>query len=184
MDTTWSKWEPSERTTANLLKMLDFDFFEVLDSVTIARSRKHIQKYYDTSDIGTFPVRLPPISKAPPLTDLSDAINYNEIFDLLMQLTLSIYTPSHYILASKIEKYAELFGDDSSLTQVGRELGIRRLMAINLMKRMESSVYSFNLTLTRIKDQIERTIQTINDFDKMSSTEVSLTDLSDRKSVV
>ena len=175
---TWSKWEPNERTTANLLKMLDFDFFEVLDSVTIARSRKHIQKYYDTSDIGTFPVRLPPISKAPPLTDLSDAINYNEIFDLLMQLTLSIYTPSHYILASKIEKYAELFGDDSSLTQVGRELGIRRLMAINLMKRMESSVYSFNLTLTRIKDQIERTIQTINDFDKMASMEVSLTDLS------
>lgn len=175
---TWSKWEPNERTTANLLKMLDFDFFEVLDSVTIARSRKHIQKYYDTSDIGTFPVRLPPISKAPPLTDLSDAINYNEIFDLLMQLTLSIYTPSHYILPSKIEKYAELFGDDTSLTQVGRELGIRRLMAINLMKRMESSVYSFNLTLTRIKDQIERTIQTINDFDKMASTEVSLTDLS------
>ena len=175
---TWSKWEPGERTTANLLKMLDFDFFEVLDSVTIARSRKHIQKYYDTSDIGTFPVRLPPISKAPPLTDLSDAINYNEIFDLLMQLTLSIYTPSHYILPSKIEKYAELFGDDTSLTQVGRELGIRRLMAINLMKRMESAVYSFNLTLTRIKDQIERTIQTINDFDRMSSTEVSLTDLS------
>lgn len=175
---TWSKWEHSERTTANLLKMLDFDFFEVLDSVTIARSRKHIQKYYDTSDIGTFPVRLPPISKAPPLTDLSDAINYNEIFDLLMQLTLSIYTPSHYILPSKIEKYAELFGDDTSLTQVGRELGIRRLMAINLMKRMESSVYSFNLTLTRIKDQIEHTIQTINDFDRMSSTEVSLTDLS------
>ena len=175
---TWSKWEPSERTTANLLKMLDFDFFEVLDSVTIARSRKHIQKYYDTSDIGTFPVRLPPISKAPPLTDLSDAINYNEIFDLLMQLTLSIYIPSHYILPSKIEKYAELFGDDTSLTQVGRELGIRRLMAINLMKRMESSVYSFNLTLTRIKDQIEHTIQTINDYDKMASTEVSLTDLS------
>ena len=175
---TWSKWEPSERTTANLLKMLDFDFFEVLDSVTIARSRKHIQKYYDTSDIGTFPVRLPPISKAPPLTDLSDAINYNEIFDLLMQLTLSIYTPSHYILPSKIEKYTELFGDDTSLTQVGRELGIRRLMAINLMKRMESSVYSFNLTLSRIKDQIERTIQTINNFDKMASTEVSLTDLS------
>ena len=175
---TWSKWEPSERTTANLLKMLDFDFFEVLDSVTIARSRKHIQKYYDTTDIGTFPIRLPPISKNPPLTDLTDAINYNEIFEQLMQLTLSIYTPSHYILPSKIEKYAELFGDDTSLTQVGREQGIRRLMAINLMKRMESSVYSFDLTLTRIKEQIERTIQTINDFDKLNPTEVSLTDLS------
>lgn len=61
---TWSKWEPSERTTENLLKMLDFDFFEVLDSVTIARSRKHIQKYYDTSDVGTFPTRLKPISSS------------------------------------------------------------------------------------------------------------------------
>lgn len=60
---TWSKWKPEDRTTSKLLRMLDFDFFELLDSVTIARSRKHIQKYYDTSDIGTFPKRNPPISK-------------------------------------------------------------------------------------------------------------------------
>ena len=174
---TWSKWEPTERTTANLLKMLDFDFFEVLDSVTIARSRKHIQKYYDTADIGTFPVRLPPISKSPRLTDLKDAINYNEIFEQLMLLTLSIYTPSHYILPSKIEKYIELFDKDTSLTQLGREMGIRRLTAINLMKRMESSVYSFNLTLTRIKELIEQTIQTIDAYDKKTATELSLTDI-------
>ena len=88
---TWSKWEPCDRTTENLLKMLDFDFFEVLDSVTIARSRKHIQKYYDTSDVGTFPTRLPPISLRPHLTDLKEAINYNEIFEQLMLLTLTIY---------------------------------------------------------------------------------------------
>lgn len=175
---TWSKWEPEDRTTANLLKMLDFDFFEVLDSVTIARSRKHIQKYYDTSAIGTFPHRLPPISKNPPLTDLPNAINYNEIFEQLMLLTLSIYTPSHYILPSKIEKYAELFGDDSSLTQKGREEGICRLMAINLMKRMESSVYSFTLTLNRIKDQIDSAIRSIDAFDRRSPSEVTLTDLS------
>ena len=174
---TWSKWEPADRTTANLLKMLDFDFFEVLDSVTIARSRKHIQKYYDTADIGTFPVRLPPISKSPRLTDLKDAINYNEIFEQLMLLTLSIYTPSHYILPSKIDKYIELFDKDTSLTQLGREMGIRRLTAINLMKRMESSVYSFNLTLTRIKELIEQTIQTIDAYDKKTATELSLTDI-------
>ena len=174
---TWSKWEPADRTTANLLKMLDFDFFEVLDSVTIARSRKHIQKYYDTADIGTFPVRLPPISKSPRLTDLKDAINYNEIFEQLMLLTLSIYTPSHYILPSRIEKYIELFDKDTSLTQLGREMGIRRLTAINLMKRMESSVYSFNLTLTRIKELIEQTIQTIDAYDKKTATELSLTDI-------
>lgn len=177
---TWSKWEPAERTTANLLRMLDFDFFEVLDSVTIARSRKHIQKYYDTTDIGTFPVRLPPMSKSPRLTDLKDAINYNEIFEQLMLLTLSIYTPSHYILPSKIEKYAELYEDNKvniGFTQANREQGIRRLTAINLMKRMESSVYSFNLTLTRIKDLIDRTIQTIDTYDRKSSTQLSLTDI-------
>lgn len=175
---TWSKWDVCDRTTDNLLKLLDFDFFEVLDSVTIARSRKHIQKYYDTSDIGSFPTRKKPISKNPPLTDLRDAINYNQIFEQLLLLNLDIYRPSHYILPSKIKKYAKLFGDDGSLTQVGREQGIRRLMAINLMKRMESSVYSFNLTLTRIKDLINSTIKTIDSFDKLSSETVELTDIS------
>ena len=175
---TWSKWDTVDRTTDNLLKMLDFDFFEVLDSVTIARSRKHIEKYYDTADIGKFPTRLAPISKRPPLTDLKTAINYNEIFEQLMLLNLDIYRPSHYIQASKISKYAELFGDDGSLTQVGREQGIRRLMAINLMKRMESSVYSFNLTLSRIKALIEKTISIIDSFDKRSSYNIDLVDIS------
>lgn len=177
---TWSKWEPEERTTSNLLRMLDNDFFEVLDSVTIARSRKHIEKYYDTSDIGTFPTRLKPLAIRPQLTDLPKAINYNEIFEQLTQLTLSIYTPSHYIQASKIEKYAELYQDNKvnvGFTQANREQGIRRLTAINLMKRMESSVYSFNLTLTRIKDLIASTIETINNFDKQQSQKIDLIDI-------
>lgn len=97
---TWSKWEPRDRTTDNLLRMLDFDFFEVLDSVTIARSRKHIEKYYDTASIGKFPERLPPKSHRPHLTDLKDAISYNEIFEQLTQLNLDIYRPSHYHLRS------------------------------------------------------------------------------------
>ena len=88
---TWSKWEPCDRTTDNLLRMLDFDFFEVLDSVTIARSRKHIEKYYDTTSIGKFPERLVPKSHTPHLTDLKDAISYNEIFEQLTKLNLDIY---------------------------------------------------------------------------------------------
>lgn len=178
---TWSKWEPCDRTTENLLKMLDFDFFELLDSVTIARSRKHIQKYYDTSDIGTFPTRLKPISLRPHLTDLKDAINYNEIFEQLMLLNLTIYTPSHFILPSRMEKYAELYGDNTvnvGFTQASREQGIRRLMAINLMKRMESSVYSFNLTLERIKGLIDSTIDTINRFNHHTGSTLNLTDIS------
>lgn len=177
---TWSKWVPAERTAENLLRMLDFDFFEVLDSVTIARSRKHIQKYYDTTDIGTFPTRLKPISLRPPLTSLKKAINYNEIYEQLMMLSLSIYTPSHFILPSKMEKYAELYEDNKvniGFTQANREQGIRRLTAINLMKRMESSVYSFNLTLKRILELIDSTIHSIDTYDKTSSVKLDLTDI-------
>lgn len=177
----WSKWELYDRTMDNLLKMLDFDFFEVLDSVTIARSRKHIQKYYDTSDVGTFPMRLKPISLHPHLTDLKEAISYNEIFEKLMLLALTIYTPTHFILPSKMEKYAELYEDNKvnvGFTQANREQGVRRLTAINLMKRMESSVFSFNLTLKRIKELIENTINTINRFDKRTSINLDLTDIS------
>lgn len=179
---TWSKWNPADRTTENLLRMLDFDFFEVLDSVTIARSRKHIQKYYDTSDIGTFPTRLKPISLRPPLTSLKKAINYNEIYEQLTQLSLSIYTPTHFILPSKMEKYAELYEDNKvnvGFTQANREQGIRRLTAINLMKRMESSVHSFNLTLKRIYSLIDSTIHSIDTYDKTSSVKLELTDISD-----
>ena len=180
---TWSKQDPRSRTTESLLKMLDFDFFEVLDSVTIARSRKHIEKYYDTADIGSFPERLKPISLYPPLTDLRSAINYNEIFEQLMLLNLAIYTPSHYILDSKKSKYADLFDDEKvnvGFTQANREQGIRRLMAINLMKRMESSVASFRLTLSRIDNLLKTTISTIDSFNQYSDTKVNLEDISQR----
>jgi SNF2 family DNA or RNA helicase len=141
---TWSKWSREDRTTSNLLKMLDFDFFEVLDSVTIARSRKHIEKFDDTSSIGRFPTRRKPISLRPNLTDLAGAIGYNQIFEELVKLNLDIYRQSHYILPSKMDKYETLFQDNKvniGFTQKNREIGIRRLMAINLMKRMESSIY-------------------------------------------
>jgi len=177
---TWSKWDACDRTTNNLLRILDFDFFEVLDSVTIARSRKHIQKHYDMSDIGTFPKRLVPISLRPKLTDLKSAINYNQIFEQLMFLNLSIYTPTHYILPSRMEKYAEMYEDNKvniGFTQANREQGIRRLTAINLMKRMESSVFSFNLTLKRIKALIENTMQTIDTYNKNSIANLELIDI-------
>ena len=160
----WSKYKPEDRTTEKLLKMLDFDFFELLDSVTIARSRKHIQKYYDTSGIGTFPKRNIPLSKSPGLTDLSKAINYNEIFEQIGSLSLCVYTPSVYLLASKIEKYESLYGKkegNRGITLSGREEGMRHLMSVNLMKRMESSVFAFLLTIKRIRDIIAGTISEI-----------------------
>lgn len=175
---TWSKLPPEERITENLLKSLDFDFFEILDSVTIARSRKHIERYYDTNAIGRFPERLRPITKRPPLTDLESAINYNEIYSQLMSLNLSIYTPSNYIFPSKLSKYEDTNKKNrGGISQKGREEGIRRLMSINLLKRLESSVHSFKLTLNRIEEYIQETIQIIEDY-KSGSKEIKLVDIS------
>lgn len=176
----WSKLDPEDRTTDALLRTLDFDFFEVLDSVTIARSRKHIEKYYNTEEIGKFPQRLKPISRRPSMTDLSSAINYNRIYEQLMQLTLVIYTPSNYIFPSKMSKYIDLtHNKGNNLTQKGREQGIRRLMSINLLKRLESSVYSFNLTLNRILELIKSTITAIDSFEKNGKADLDMYEASD-----
>ncbi len=175
----WSKLPAEERSTDALLRTLDFDFFEMLDSVTIARSRRHIEKYYSTADIGKFPERLTPISLRPCLTDLSGTINYNEIYSVLMSLNLTIYTPSNYIMPSKMAKYIDMtHNKGNSLTQQGREEGIRRLMSINLLKRLESSVYSFRLTLERITELINSTIKTIKEYQNGGCV-LNLTDMSD-----
>ena len=176
----WSRLPEEERTTERLLSELSFDFFEVLDSVTIARSRKHIQQYYNTADIGSFPERLPVISRRPQLTTLSDAISYNDIFKEINKLNLAIYTPSDFILPSRLGKYQTLNDDGSisGLSIAGREKGVRRLMCINLLKRLESSVYSFQLTLDRIKQVINSAIAKIEQMKQGVATAVDDFDLS------
>lgn len=145
--------------------MLSFDFFQVLDAVTIARSRKHIEKYYDTADIGKFPTRLRPISRRPHLTDLDEAITYREISTQLYDLNLGVYAPSAYILPSQRDKYEiDKDGSGSYLGMSGREKGLKKLMAINLLKRLESSVNSFRLTLERMKQQVDETLEAIDTF--------------------
>lgn len=152
----WSKLLPEERTLQKLLEHLSYDFFTLLDSVTIARSRKHITKYYDTKDIGNFPERKTPLSFRPALVT-DGSVNYSEVFAKLDELELSVYTPTEFILSSRQQKYAALFDDNkvnTGFTQTNRERGIRRLMAINILKRMESSVYSFRLTVARVRASI------------------------------
>ena len=138
----------------------------MLDSVTIARSRKHIEKYYNMNEIGSFPERLKPISLRPCLTDLDSTINYAEIYEQLMQLNLSVYIPTDYIFPSKLHKYVD---KSRNINRAGREMGIRRLMSINLMKRLESSVESFRLTIGRVKQLIEDTIADIDAYEGGSS---------------
>ena len=167
----WSKLPNKARTTERLQDELSFDFFELLDDVTIARSRSHIVKYYDTQDIGNFPTRLAPISRRPKLTDLSTnkSLNFTDISEMLNQLNLAIYTPSYYIYESKKENYDLIVEGTNGLSINGREKGIRNLMATNLLKRLESSVNSFRLTLTRIEGNIKEMIEKIDAFEEQTA---------------
>ncbi|MGB6245826.1 helicase-related protein [Gordonia sp. (in: high G+C Gram-positive bacteria)] len=163
----WSKLDPDDRTTDRILQMLDFDFFELLDAVTIARSRKHIQAFYDTTEIGAFPDRLPPRSVREPLTDLPDVPGFNDIFEQLQALTLAVYTPLAYVFPSRIGKYEDLYNVTagnarSNLGQQGREQGLKKLMTVNLLKRLESSVDAFRLTLAKIETTVDRTLGLID----------------------
>ena len=166
----WSDLPPEQRTAASILKALDFDFFELLDSVTIARSRKHIQTFYDTTDIGHFPERRKPLSFHCPITERQDVADLNEIFSQLSVLKLSVYAPISYILPSRLRKYEELYdtqveGGKGKLRQADRERSLQALMTTNLLKRLESSVAAFRLTLASLSGNITRTLEAIDAFE-------------------
>ena len=165
----WAKLPPEERTPSAILNTLDFDFFEMLDSVTIARSRKHIQKFYDTKDIGPFPQRLKPISYHSPLTNRIDVIGFNDIFNRLIALSMAVYAPFRYILASRLGKYEAMYdtqvkGGISRLKQSDREKSLQALMTVNLLKRLESSIEAFRLTLQMLQEKHEATLAKIQKF--------------------
>jgi hypothetical protein len=167
----WSELPPNERTAAAILKSLDFDFFELLDAVTIARSRKHITTFYDTKDIGQFPQRLKPLSFHCPITDRTDVMGFNDIFSQLSVLKLAVYAPISYILPSRLRKYEEMYdtqteGGRGKLRQLDRERSLQALMTTNLLKRLESSVEAFRITLGALAGNVSRTLDAIEEFQR------------------
>ncbi|AUV13744.1 MULTISPECIES: SNF2-related protein [unclassified Aeromonas] len=170
----WAELEPEKRTATALLAALDFDFFRLLDSVTIARSRRHIQTFYDTKDIGRFPTRNKPLSFQPPLTQHAGVIGFNEIFEQLSGLRLAVYAPVSYILPSRMAKYEAMYdtnvqGGKSRLRQADREKALQRLMTINLLKRLESSVQAFRLTLQGLQRLLKEALGNIDAFKRKGS---------------
>lgn len=166
----WSDLPPEQRTAASILRALDFDFFELLDAVTIARSRKHIETFYDTADIGTFPTRLKPLSHHLPITNRADVIGFNEIFAQLSVLKMAVYAPVNYIQPSRLKKYEDLYdtkteGGKGTLKQADREKSLQALMTTNLLKRLESSVHAFRKTLGALSGNIGRTLEAIDHFE-------------------
>jgi hypothetical protein len=182
----WAKLPIDERTSQTLLKRLNknFDFFKLLDSVTIARSRNHITKYYDMEQIGAFPNRLEPITHHANITDLPDFIEIEELYRELTRLNMSVYSPTEYILEDKKEFYSDLYdtniSERTSFKQSHRETNLKTLMRVNLLKRLESSVDSFRITLKKFIDSLETTIKKIEDFERnggIDYTETSLNDI-------
>ncbi len=167
---TWSSLPPEQRTATAILGALDFDFFELLDSVTIARSRKHIQTFYDMKDIGNFPERRKPLSFHCPLTERTDVIGFNPIFDQLSLMKMAVYAPLSYILPSRLRKYEEMYDTEvegkGRLRQADREKSLQTLMTVNLLKRLESSVEAFRLTLRRQSFKLNATLSKIEAFQK------------------
>ena len=176
----WSELPPPERTAAAILKALEFNFFELLDAVTIARSRKHIETFYDTKDIGKFPQRRKPLSHQCPITHRPDVLGLNDIFSHLSVLKLAVYAPISYILPSRLRKYEEIYdtqveGGRGKLRQADRERSLQALMTTNLLKRLESSVEAFRLTLRALSGNITQTLEAISTFERAGGS-ASVTD--------
>ena len=162
----WLELDDAERTPARLVEMLGFDYFTLLDLLTIARSRKHVEKYYGTSETGRFPTRLRPINIKP---DVDSAGEFRSIRDInleIRRLNLSSYAPLRYVLPHKQDAYdkkysTEVKGGTGFFRQVDREESLIHLLRVNVLKRMESAVPSFVLTVERQLRDVEATLARI-----------------------
>ncbi|WP_147386457.1 helicase-related protein [Fusobacterium pseudoperiodonticum] len=183
----FNKWNDLEedKSVESLLEMLEVDYFKLLDMLTIARSRKHIQKYYDTTSIGKFPERLKPINVKADVDTKNDFIKLAELNKLIKSLNLAIYSPMKYVLPSKVEQYSKKYDTNMGKTvfkQTDREESLVHLMRINILKRMESSIHSFAITVLKILKNIEGTLEKINTFeDFVEELDVEELDIEDNR---
>ena len=182
----WSLLPDQERNTETFMNMMDVDYFKLLDTITIARSRKHIEKYYNIEEIGKFPTRLPPKNIYPQIDTENEFPPIGEINRLIKKLTLCVYSPLGYVLPEKREsyemKYDMVVGENNSIfRQADREQSLVGLMRVGILKRMESSINSFALTVEKILDKIDKTIELIEEqqFDYDAEMDINDIDIDD-----
>ncbi|MGI6771917.1 MAG: helicase-related protein [Acutalibacteraceae bacterium] len=178
----WSELPDSERTTETFVNMMDADYFKLLDTVTIARSRKHIEKYYNLDEIGKFPTRLPPENRYPIIDAKGEFPPIEEINRLIKKLTLCVYSPLSYVLPEKRaayeEKYDMVVGSNNSIfRQTDREQSLVGLMRVGILKRLESSINSFALTVENILYKIEKAIEAVEQMQFDYDAELDINDI-------
>ncbi|NLN42782.1 MAG: DEAD/DEAH box helicase family protein [Methanosarcina sp.] len=177
----WTQKEESQRTTESLLETLNFDYFKLLELLTIARSRKHIEKYYDINEIGRFPERLKRINIKADIDTENRYPPLREINRDIRRLNLSAYSPLKYVLPQKMEEYSRKYdmqlSGGSVFKQIDREESLIHLMRVNLLKRMESSINSFSLTLEKLLYEVRSIIERIDAHEDMEVEELSIEDI-------
>ena len=163
----WANLPDEDRTTDTFVRMMDIDYFKLLDTITIARSRKHIEKYYPQGEVGKFPQRLPPENHYPEIDLFGEFPSISEVSRQIHRMTLCLYLPTHYILPAKKQEYAEKYdfevGENHTVfKQSDRESSLTGLMRMVLLKRLESSVYSFSTTIEKMLNDVSNTISRVD----------------------
>ena len=180
----WVKEPVESRTTENLLDIMSFDYFKLLDVVTIARSRKHIEKYYGTADIGQFPTRLPPRNIYADIDVTGSFPALKEVNMTIRRLTLAGYSPLKFVRNDLKAEYARRYdkavgGGKGVFKQVDREESLVHLMRVNLLKRMESSIHSFKLTTDKLLEQVEYLLRRVDEHEEQDVEALNIEDIHD-----
>lgn len=180
----WLKRPDETRTTEQLLNTLNIDYFKILDLLTIARSRKHIEKYYQLDEIGQFPTRLAPINIKADFDTQNEFPSLREINTIIERMNLSTFSPLKYVAMEKRALYEQKYdtrleNSRSVFSQLDREKSLIGLIKINMLKRLESSVHSFYLTAQRLLEGVEGCIKQLEqhnqlDFEPQSILEADI----------
>ena len=177
----WQKFDNENRTTDTLMELLNFDYFKLLDALTIARSRKHIEKYYDMSDIGKFPTRLKPKNIYADIDSDGEFPEIKTVNALINRLNLSAYSPLKYVLPEKREAYSRKYDKrvkgGSVFKQTDRESSLVHLMRINLLKRLESSIHAFGMTTASLLKKIDYLLDKLNYADEFANDDVNIAEI-------
>ncbi|WP_338152465.1 helicase-related protein [Indiicoccus explosivorum] len=177
----WLKYGETARTSENLLEMLNFDYFKLLDTLTIARSRKHIEKYYNMSEIGKFPERLKPLNIKSEIDETGQFPRIDEVNRIINRLNLSAYSPIRYVLPAKQQAYSQRYdmqvSGGSIFKQIDREMSLIHLMRVNMLKRMESSISSFGFTVAKLLTRVDNLIEKLESFKVNPKIDVSIQDI-------
>lgn len=180
----WTELPENERNTERLLDALNFDYFTLLNTLSIARSRKHIQKYYKNDDVGDFPLRRPPQTVKADIDKLNEFPDLDTVNKLIRKMQFSLYKPLSYVRSDRSQQYSDLYDmkiKDSVFLQTDREQSLIGLMRINLFKRLESSVNSFCMSLSRLQTGVQNALDTIErgvdgSFEDIDISEIDIDD--------